>query len=63
MEVWEAPAKKPENMKEMGEKSQRLLSTGKKEEIEKAFVARDPWGALSCFPRRKSPESLAQMVR
>jgi len=39
MEVWEAPTKKPENMKEMGEKSQRLLSTGKKE-IEKAFVGK-----------------------
>jgi len=40
MEVWETPAKKPENMKEMDEKSQRLLSTGKKEEIEKAFVGK-----------------------
>jgi len=40
MEVWETPAKKPEDMKEMGEKNQRLLSTGKKEKIEKAFMGK-----------------------
>jgi len=35
----EAPARKSENMKEMGEKSQRLLLTGKKESFR-----RRSWG-------------------